>query len=165
MERPWSLKLCTCKTVGEMAMTRPSRDETMLRLADVIAERSTCSRRKVGCVLTDEHGRVLAMGHNGVPRGMSHCTEFRCSGAASASGTDLHLCQSVHAEQNALLFCADIMKIETVYVTASPCVVCVKMLMNTAASRIVFREEYPHHEARSLWMNHVGQPSWEHLPR
>lgn len=153
-------------------MTRPSRDETMLRLAEVIAERSTCSRRKVGCVLTDSYGRVLSVGHNGVPRGSPHCTEARCAGAGLPSGRGLDLCLSVHAEQNALMFCPDIMRIDTVYVTASPCVTCVKMLMNTTARRIVFRELYPHLEAERMWRQsrydtdalYPYNDPWERLP-
>lgn len=151
---------------------RPSRDETMLQLAETIAKRSTCGRRQVGCVLVDEHGRVLSMGHNGVPRGWQHCTESPCKGVGLASGSGLDQCVAVHAEQNALLFCSDVMKIQTVYVTASPCISCIKMLMNTSAFRIVFREQYPHDEARELWEHHVRhvpiipyiKSHWEHLP-
>ncbi len=132
-------------------MTRPTRDETMLEIAKTIAQRSTCCRRKVGCVLTDKHGRIISSGHNGVPMGQPHCTEEPCQGAGCASGTGLDLCLAIHAEQNALMFCPDVMKIETCYVTASPCVTCCKMLLNTSCQRIVFCEEYPHQEAKIMW--------------
>lgn len=132
-------------------MTRPSRDATMLKLAHIISERSTCARRKVGCVLTDDHGRVISMGHNGVAMGQPHCTDHPCPGAKCASGTGLDLCQALHAEQNALLFAPDVMKINTCYVTASCCVTCTKLLLNTTCKRIVFIEEYPHTEAGDLW--------------
>ena len=133
-----------------MIKLRPSRDQTMLQLASVIAERSTCARRKVGCVCTDVHGRILAMGHNGVPRNMPHCTEMPCDGAGLASGTGLDLCLATHAEMNALVFCSDIMKIHSMYITVSPCISCVKSILNTSCQRIVFIEEYPHVEARVL---------------
>ena len=144
----------------------------MLQLAETIAKRSTCSRRQVGCVLVDQHGRVLSMGHNGVPQGWQHCTDFPCKGVGLASGSGLDQCVAVHAEQNALMFCPDVMKIQTVYVTASPCISCIKMLMNTSAQRIVFRELYPHDDAAHLWKLHAGRvwpvqynPScWEHKP-
>lgn len=145
-------------------MTRPSRDATMLKLATVIAERSTCARRKVGCVLTDKHGRVLAMGHNGVPRTVTHCTDEPCPGAEVPSGLGLDLCNAIHAEANALLFCADVMKIHALYVTCSPCVYCVKSIMNTSCRRIIFLEEYPHAAAKQLWLGGKGrlfEYTWE----
>lgn len=136
-------------------MTRPSRDSTMLKLASVISERSTCSRRKVGCVLVDKYGRVLSMGHNGVPRGMTHCIESPCPGAEYPSGTHLEECLAVHAEENALMFCSDIMKIETCYVTTSPCLGCVKKILNSGCDRIIFLEEYSQPGAKELWLkNH-----------
>jgi len=132
-------------------MTRPSRHVTMLSVAAVLATRSTCSRRQVGCVLTDKYGRILATGHNGVPMSMPHCTDSPCPGSGLPSGTGLDTCGAVHAETNALMFCPDIMKIETCYVTASPCVACCKSLLNSSCQRIIFLEEYPHPEARELW--------------
>ena len=141
-------------------MSRPSRDTVMLNIARELATRSTCSRRNVGCVLTDKHGRVLAMGHNGSAAGQLHCTDFACSGALLPSGTGLDACEAIHAEQNALMFCPDVMKIETCYVTASPCVSCAKMLMNTSCKTIVFLEEYPHEIAKQLWLKSNEDRAW-----
>jgi dCMP deaminase len=140
-------------------MSRPSRDQTMLKLASTLAERSTCGRRQVGCVFTDVHGRVLSMGHNGVAKGQQHCTENPCPGASCPSGTGLDLCQAIHAEQNALMFCSDVMKIHSIYITASPCVHCVKMLLNTSAQEIHFIEEYPHGDAKKLWQGKIDGDS------
>lgn len=135
----------------------------MLALAKTIAKRSTCARRAVGCVLVDRDGRVLSMGHNGVACGMPHCTENPCEGATLPSGTGLDLCQAIHAEQNALMFCNDIMKIDRCFVTVSPCIHCVKMLMNTSCRKIIFAEEYAHSEqARKLWETDELRV-WEHF--
>lgn len=163
---------------------RPSRDETMLDLARVIARRSTCARRNVGAVLTDSYGRVLAIAHNGVAMGQPHCVQYPytavtfvggqgivttvegkpCAGAYQQSGSGLDLCEAIHAEQNALAFCQDTMKIDTVYVTTAPCVHCVKMLMNTSARRVVFEEGYAHDErSRDLWT--AAGRAWEHHGR
>ena len=84
-----------------------------------------------------------------------------CAGAWSPSGTNLDACQAIHAEQNALLQCRDIYQIHTAYVTASPCVTCCKLLLNTSCERIVFVEEYPHSAARELWEG-AGR-LWEQL--
>lgn len=75
-----------------------------------------------------------------------------CPGAHSASGTNLDACQAIHAEQNALLQCRDVYAIHTCYVTASPCITCVKLLLNTSCEKIVFVEEYPHKAAQELWV-------------
>jgi dCMP deaminase len=137
---------------------RPTRDEWLLRVATVTAERATCARRKVGCVLADEKGRILATGYNGPPRGFSHCTvENPCAGAKHPSGTGLELCEAVHAEQNALLQCHDVDDVYSCYVTVSPCVTCVKLLLNTGCQRVVFLEPYAHEEpARILWQSDLN---------
>jgi len=153
-------------------MARPSRHEWAMALARETAKRSTCLRRAVGCILLDSHGYVLATGYNGVASGMKHCNEpytwlpdtieeetsfpNACTGAASPSGTNLDACQAIHAEQNALLQCRDVHAIESCYVTASPCVTCAKLLMNTSCSMIMFDEEYPQPEAKRLWQQRQG---------
>lgn len=153
-------------------MKRISRHEWGLQLAEATALRSTCLRRAVGCVLVDRGGYVLATGYNGVPGGRAHCNEAQrvfeisewlvgendifphaCPGASAPSGTDLEGCQAIHAEVNACLQCADVQKIGVCYVTASPCVACVKMLLNTGCEEIVFRSVYPHPSSRQIWQS------------
>lgn len=137
-----------------MTTVRLSKDQWLLSLAEVTSHRATCARRRVGCVLADERGRVLATGYNGPPRGFPHCTMASpCAGAALPSGQGLELCEAVHAEQNALLQCSDVDEVHTCYVTTSPCVTCVKLLLNTGCVRVVFAEPYAHDEAaRALWL-------------
>lgn len=156
---------------------RISKDEWGLRLAEVTALRSTCLRRAVGCVLVDWDGYVLSTGYNGVGREEKHCNEaFRvppdgdemfpnaCSGAQSPSGTNLGGCLAIHAEANALMQCRDTRLIATCYTTVSPCVECVRLLINTNCSRIVFRERYAHDEAASTrWLRHSDY-AWISLP-
>lgn len=150
---------------------RPSRDEWALKLALLTAQRATCCRRQVGCVLLNSRGHVLATGYNGVAAGLPHCNQHdpyhplgfphACEGARSPSGMNLNGCQAIHAEQNALLQCRDVYAIHTAYVTASPCMTCVKLLLNTSCERIVYVEEYPHSAARDLWTG-AGR-SWEQI--
>lgn len=143
------------------ADTREPVDHYFLRLALLTSTRATCTRRRVGCILVDSSRRVLATGYNGSPRGFTHCAVGNeCPGANCPSGTGLELCQAIHAEQNALLQCGDVDAIHSVYVTASPCVVCTKLLLNTAASRIIFLEEYPHPAARELWLSAPRKLEW-----
>lgn len=74
-----------------------------------------------------------------------------CEGAHARSGTNLDGCEAVHAEQNALLQCRDVYSIDVAYVTASPCMTCTKLLLNTSCREIIFLEEYPHSAAKELW--------------
>jgi dCMP deaminase len=166
---------------------RPTKDRWAIQLATVTAQRATCCRRQVGAVLLNTRGHVLATGYNGTAAGQPHCNEaveildgierdivhfkdvrrthleypHACPGYQSPSGTNLDGCQAIHAEQNALLQCRDVYAIHTCYVTTSPCMTCVKLLLNTTCERIVFTEEYPHTEARELWV-HAGR-EWERL--
>ena len=143
---------------------RPTKEETCLKTALLWAERGTCARRKVGCVLVNSLGHVLATGYNGVAKSLSHCTDHPCGGANLPSGTGLDSCEAIHAEQNALLQCGDTQKIETCYVTASPCLHCIKLLMNTGCKQIVFLEEYPGHEkAKALWQS-SRKPKYPYVP-
>ena len=139
---------------------RLDKDHYFLGVAKLIAQRGTCSRRKVGAVAVNAHSHIMATGYAGVPRGVQHCTDERCPGANYTSGHGLDKCMSVHAEQNMLLQCSDVMAIDTVYVTCSPCSHCFKMLLNTGTERIVFDEPYPGWmELAPLW-EAVGK-TWE----
>lgn len=113
-----------------------------MEIVDVVAKRSTCARRAVGCVVVDSNSRIMSTGHNGVPPGIEHCTDKPCAGASCPSGTSLDLCKATHAEINALLFCNDVMKIGTVYVSCVPCMQCVKALLTTSVKRIVYANPY-----------------------
>lgn len=125
-------------------MTRETRDEYFVRMAELVASRGTCRRRKVGCVLVSERGHVLATGYNGVAAGEHHCLDVACAGAERPSGEGLDMCEAIHAEQNALLQCRDVWAIDTAYVTDSPCATCQKLLMNTGCRRIVAARGYTH---------------------
>lgn len=133
-----------------MEMLRPSRIESFLEIADVLARRSTCIRRGVGAVLVDKYHHIIGTGYNGVPRGIDHCISKPCGGHNHPSGEGLEDCLAIHAEQNALMQCPDVMEIDTLYVTTSPCMHCIKMLLNTNCRVIVFRDEYSK-QALDLW--------------
>jgi len=163
---------------------RISLERWAMALATVTANRSTCLRRSVGAVLLNAHGQVLATGYNGVASGQHHCHEaltlvgqpgsrpavvypHACPGAGEASGTNLDLCQAIHAEQNALLQCRNVYEIHTAVVTTAPCLTCTKLLMNTACVRIIYAEDYPQAEqARELWLADVNaKRRWQQLAR
>jgi len=158
---------------------RPEKDETWLNVAREISRRSTCYRLAVGAVLIDVRGYVMSTGYNGRATGEENCNEpslrpiseaerrqvrgwtsppdakktvylHRCANSDAEIGKP-NGCESIHAEQNALMQCRDVWSIGTCYVTHSPCLPCVKMLMNTSCRRVVFGAEYPSGGARELW--------------
>lgn len=133
-------------------MDRPVTDVYMMGMTMMAASRATCSRRAVGCILTNSLNHIVATGYNGVPRGMVHCGIELCPGLGAPSGTNLEGCMAIHAEQNALLQCADTRDIVTCYVTAQPCLTCMKLLLNTSCKHIVYLQPYPHEAAARLWM-------------
>jgi dCMP deaminase len=144
-------------------MSRLSFHSQWLCVAAVASLRATCSRRAVGCVLTDSRGRVLSTGYNGPASGLPHCTDSPCKGASLPSGTGLDACEAIHAEQNALTWCKDPSSIFHVYTTVSPCVHCTKMLLGTPANHIWFHERYAHDQAaRGLW--EAAGRTWTHRP-
>lgn len=143
-------------------MLRPTRDSIYLEMAFVLAKRGTCARRQVGCILVDADGFRLSDGYNGVAIGRPHCSEgFPCPGVGARSGERLDSCQALHAEQNAILRLPDPRKVYTAYVTVSPCISCVKLLLGTNCERIVFGELYPHNDAKTWWEDAGRQ--WIHL--
>ena len=148
-------------------MARPVKDRYFLHLAEDVASRATCKRRKVGCILVDTYGHILATGYNGVGSGLPHCNEEApCYEGDFPSGEALEKCEAIHAEQNALLQCGDVMVIDTAYCTDSPCIHCMKLFLNTSVKRIVFARRYDGHydailalaEKKGIQLCHVITP-------
>lgn len=132
--------------------TRIGQNDYFLNITKEVAKRSTCLRRSVGCVLVDFNNHILATGYNGVPRNMDHCINDPCDGAQYDKGLHLEKCLAVHAEQNALIQCCDAENVYAVYCSVTPCMTCMKMLMNTKAEVIYADEIYNHSSALLLWL-------------
>jgi len=122
-------------------MTNPVRaswDEYFMAIARVVATRSTCDRKHVGAVIVRDK-MILATGYNGSLRGLPHCDEI---GHLMQDG---HCVRTVHAEANAIVQAArNGVRVENadIYVTASPCFGCFKLIVNAGLGRIVFGEFY-----------------------
>ena len=133
---------------------RPSYDEYFMEMAHVVAKRSTCLRRKVGAILVKEK-HILSTGYNGAPKGFKHCAETGClrEDQNIPSGERHELCRGLHAEQNAIIQAAVFgtsIKGSVLYCTNTPCVVCVKMLINAGVTEIVYSGEYPDDLAKRM---------------
>lgn len=131
---------------------RPDNDEYFLDIAFAVSRRSTCARRAVGCVLVDKQNFIVATAYNSVPHGLRNCTDIPCPGVGYKSGEGLHACLAQHAETLALIRCPDVYRIETCYVTVSPCIECMRRLLDTSCKTIIYREPYAHdEEAARIW--------------
>lgn len=120
---------------------RASWDEYFMAIAREVATRSTCERKHVGAVIVREK-MILATGYNGSIRGLPHCDD---EGHLMEDG---HCVRTVHAEANAIVQAArNGMRVEDsgIYVTASPCFGCFKLVANSGIRRIVFGEFYRDH--------------------
>jgi len=126
--------------------SRLSIDEYFLKIASVVAERSTCLRHHVGAVaVRDKH--ILTTGYNGAAAGLRDCLELGClrDELDIPSGTRHEICRAIHAEQNVIVQAAlhgVSLLGATIYCTHSPCVLCAKMLINARIARFVTYGSY-----------------------
>ena len=125
---------------------RPDWDEYFMRIAEVVATRANCSRRKVAAVVVSDH-RIISTGYNGTPRNVKNCFEGGCPRCAGKvpSGSSLEECICVHAEQNAICQAAYYgirLAGSTIYVTISPCLTCAKLIVNAGIREVVYGGEY-----------------------
>ena len=128
-------------------MKRLTWDEYFLKIAGMVAQRSTCVRRKVGAVLVRDK-RMLATGYNGAPHGLEHCDEVGClrQELGIPSGSRIEICRGIHAEQNAIVqaaTCGTNVAGATLYCTHQPCVTCTKILLNAGVREIWVSSRYP----------------------
>ena len=127
-------------------LTRLDSDEYFLKIASVVAERSTCHRHHVGAVAV-RNKHILATGYNGAPSGLEDCLELGClrDEMNIASGTRQEICRGIHAEQNVIIQ-ASLHGVSpegtTIYATHTPCNLCAKMLVNAKIERYVSYGKY-----------------------
>ncbi len=136
------------------ASRRKGWDEYFMAIAQLVAERSTCLRRKVGAILVQER-RILCTGYNGAPHNLPHCSVVGClrERMGIRSGERIEICRGIHAEQNTLVQAATFgIKVSgaTLYCTHSPCITCAKMLINAGIKEFVIANEYSDSLAQEL---------------
>jgi dCMP deaminase len=118
----------TAESVG-----RPPLFEVYMRMAEELAKRSTCARLRVGTVITDALlENVVAIGYNGNARGFPN----RCDSDEAGK------CGCIHSEMNALVKSPGHLREKVAFITASPCVMCAKLIVQANISHVFFRERY-----------------------
>lgn len=126
---------------------RPSWDEYFMSIAQTVASRSNCVKRKVAAVVTRDR-RIISTGYNGTPRGTKNCNEGGCPrcNELSVGGTRLDECRCSHGEENAISQAAYhgvSLRGATIYTTFSPCLQCTKLVINAGLVEVVFCTDYP----------------------
>ena len=120
-----------------------------------VAERSTCKRAKVGAVIVREKS-ILATGYNGAPAGMPHCTEVGCliyQSKTPNGETEENCFRTIHAEINAIAQAAkngSSIKDGAIYITHTPCIHCLKVLVNTGIRNIFYEIPYKLHTLEEI---------------
>jgi len=125
------------KQPGKHRQRAPWNDYFMM-IAVQAATRSTCDRKHVGAVIVRDK-TILSTGYNGSVRGMPHCDDV---GHMMEGG---HCIATVHAEANAIIQAAKngvSVNMADIYVTASPCWHCFKLIANCGIKRIFYGEFY-----------------------
>ncbi|WP_010166686.1 deoxycytidylate deaminase [Candidatus Epulonipiscium viviparus] len=126
---------------------RPSWDQYFMDIAHLVKTRSTCTRRQVGAVVVKDK-QILSTGYNGAPTSCTHCIELGCMRTKLniPSGERHELCRALHAEQNAITQAAKngtAVAGAVIYVTAQPCSMCAKVLINSGIAKIIYQGNYP----------------------
>jgi dCMP deaminase len=121
-----------------MSHTRIGWHEYFMNIAEQVGTRSTCDRKHIGAVIVRDK-TILSTGYNGSLRGAPHCDEI---------GHDMendHCIRTVHAEANAIAQAARhgvMVDGAELYVTASPCLTCFKLMVNSGIKAVYFSEFY-----------------------
>lgn len=150
---------------------RPTRDEMLMQMAEVVARRSTCSRAHVGVVIARQ-GRPLVTGYNGAPSGMPHCKHDCNCQPAEVMRADAEepvnvrhegMCASrqpcfiaVHAEANAIAYAARwgiTLEGAELFTTLVPCLPCAQVTINAGIERVVYSANYRDNRGVELLQN------------
>jgi len=136
-------------------MNRVSKDNYYLDIAEATLERSTCLRRKFGCVIV-KNDEIISTGYNGAPRGRKNCNDLGYCVREKLNiprGERYELCRSVHAEQNAIISASRKDMIDsTLYMVGKDaktgdyveksmsCSMCKRFIINSGIKKIVIRD-------------------------
>ena len=136
-------------------MERVSKENYYLDIAETVAERATCLRRKFGAIIV-KNDVIVSTGYNGAPRGRKNCSDLNFCQREQLGiprGERYEMCRSVHAEQNAIIAAPrEQMLGATLYmVCVSPedgavvsgcnsCMMCKRVILNAGIETVVVRD-------------------------
>ena len=129
---------------------RLSWDDYFAKIVEVTAERSSCERLHVGCILVKDN-RIVSQGYNGFLPGCPQKWVIRNN----------HEQATVHAEQNALCDCAKrgVSCAESIaYVTHYPCIICARLLLAAGIKEIKYLHDYKNDELVKVFADQLKVP-------
>lgn len=152
-----------------------AKDIYYLDIAQTVATKSTCLRRKYGAVIV-KNDEILSTGYNGAPRDCLNCNKVGCVRDVMdiAKGDSYNMCAAVHAEQNAMLSAArkdmigstiyivGLNQREPGYADPHPCLICHRMIVNAGISRCVGRITDDNGETQSV---ELDVSAWRFMKR
>jgi dCMP deaminase len=124
---------------------RLSRNDMLMSVAMLMAQRGTCTRLKVGAIITVD-SRIVGSGYVGAPQRIDHCNSSNCH-------PDKPCTRTIHAEQNAIAFCARYGTPTegcTIYCTHQPCAQCARLIIQAGIVKVVYGMEYRDPEGLNL---------------
>ena len=127
---------------------RLSWDKYFAKIVEVTAERSSCDRLNVGCILVKDN-RIISQGYNGFLPGCPHESIVRNN----------HEQATVHAEQNAICDCAKrgvSCNNAIAYITHYPCIICTRLLLAAGIKEIKYLNDYKNDELVSVFANQLN---------
>ena len=154
-----------------------NKHKLFTKMAELVAEQSTCCRMHVGAVLVKDN-RVISIGFNGTASGQEHCEDYFVKvyktnyAQQFATFEDYHASRifydehgkfsnenELHAEQNAILFAAKngiSTTGSTLYVTVSPCIHCAKVIVAAGITRVFFKTLYDRSQDGLIFLEKNG---------
>lgn len=136
-------------------MERVSKENYYLDIAQTVAERATCLRRKFGAIIV-KNDVIVATGYNGAPRGRKNCSDLQFCQREKMGiprGERYELCRSIHAEQNAIIAAPREQMIgATLYMACvtpdsgelvagcNSCMMCKRTIINAGIETVVVRD-------------------------
>lgn len=124
---------------------RPTMLETFMEMAYIVARRSTCLERQVGCIIASpDFEQIYSIGYNGnYKSGPNICDPIGPDGK----------CGCIHAEVNALIKCSVKDKNKKIFITLSPCINCAKLIINSGASAVYYGTKWKNNPGVKLLEN------------
>lgn len=131
-------------------MDRPSYDEYFINITIETSKRSTCERKKIGCILVDNDTKhILSTGYNGSLPGELHCCDIDVgcltvnSPNKGSDNTGVSCIRTIHAEKNAVAHLITQKRYNiTAYCTYMPCYDCLTLLLSIGVNKIIYINPY-----------------------
>lgn len=132
---------------------RLTKEEYYLNIAKIVSMRSTCLRAHAGAILV-KNDKIIGTGYNGSARGEANCSDIGICERDRLNippGQNYELCQSVHAEANAIINCDQDKSGATIFLYfkridgltrkhGGPCLMCARMIKNAQILNVIINE-------------------------